>query len=166
MPEKFALTYIGEDGQKHRPVMIHRVILGSIERFIGILTEHFAGAFPLWLAPVQVRVLPITYRHLIYAHEVNNLLFEQGFRVEMDMRNEKINYKIREAQLQKIPYMLVVGDREAASGSVSVRHRRAGDLGSIALDKFMEVLEREIKNKALFSELVGEEKSKTVVSAG
>lgn len=166
MPEKFALTYVGEDGQKHRPVMIHRVILGSIERFIGILTEHFAGAFPLWLAPVQVRVLPITYRHLIYAHEVNNLLFEQGFRVEMDMRNEKINYKIREAQLQKIPYMLVVGDREAASGSVSVRHRQAGDLGSIALDKFMEVLEREIKNKALFSELVGEEKSKTVVSAG
>ena len=166
MPEKFALTYVGEDGQKHRPVMIHRVILGSIERFIGILTEHFAGAFPLWLAPVQVRVLPITYRHLIYAHEVNNLLFEQGFRVEMDMRNEKINYKIREAQLQKIPYMLVVGDREAASGSVSVRHRRAGDLGSIALDKFMEVLERETKNKALFSGLAGEEKSKTVVSAG
>ncbi len=166
MPEKFNLVYIGEDGQKHRPVMIHRVIFGSIERFIGILTEHFAGAFPLWLAPVQVKVLPITHRHLAYAQEVYGRLLKEGFRVELDERSEKVNYKIREAQLQKIPYMLVVGDREAAGGSVSVRHRQGGDLGSVALDRFIELAKREINNKALAPELAKEPKSGIEASAG
>ncbi|MEW6275157.1 MAG: threonine--tRNA ligase [Bacillota bacterium] len=166
MPEKFDLTYVCEDGAKHRPVMIHRVIFGSIERFIGILTEHFAGAFPLWLAPVQVVVLPITDRHLGYARNVQQRLVEEGFRTELDGRNEKVNYKIREAQLQKIPYMLVVGDREAAGGSVSVRHRHTGDLGNIPLEQFIEAAGREIKAKALSSELAGNRKSRVEVSAG
>jgi len=149
MPEKFDLTYVGEDGQKHRPVMIHRVVFGSIERFIGILTEHFAGAFPTWLAPVQAKVLPITDRHLEYAHKVVDRLAEKDIRVELDARNEKINYKIRETQGQKIPYMLVVGDREADAGTVAVRHRSKGDLGAVGLDEFMANLEKEIKEKAI-----------------
>lgn len=147
MPEKFDLTYIGEDGQKHRPVMIHRVVFGSIERFIGILTEHFAGAFPTWLAPVQVKVLPITDRQLDYARVVTGKLAEQDIRVELDARNEKVNYKIREAQGQKIPYMLVLGDREAEAGTVSVRHRSKGDLGAVELESFIENLRYEIDNK-------------------
>jgi threonyl-tRNA synthetase len=147
MPEKFDLTYIAEDGQKHRPVMIHRVLFGSIERFIGILIEHFAGAFPAWLAPVQARVLPITDRHLEYARKVMDSLEQKGIRVEMDTRNEKINYKIREAQAQKIPYMLVVGDKEAEQGAVAVRHRTQGDLGALPLSEFEEKLLREIKEK-------------------
>ncbi|OAT79394.1 threonine--tRNA ligase [Desulfotomaculum copahuensis] len=149
MPEKFDLTYVGEDGQKHRPVMIHRVVFGSIERFIGILTEHFAGAFPVWLAPVQVKVLPIAGRHLDYAREVGRRLEAGGIRVELDERNEKVNYKIREAQAQKIPYMLVIGDREAASGAVSVRHRSGGDLGSFSVDDFLARVQEEIRSKAL-----------------
>lgn len=149
MPEKFDLTYVGEDGQKHRPVMIHRVVFGSIERFIGILTEHFAGAFPVWLAPVQVKVLSIAGRHLDYAGEVSRRLEENGIRVELDDRNEKVNYKIREAQAQKIPYMLVIGDREAASGAVSVRHRSGGDLGSSSVDDFLARIQEEIRSKAL-----------------
>ncbi|MDD4237876.1 MAG: threonine--tRNA ligase [Desulfotomaculaceae bacterium] len=148
MPEKFDLNYVGEDGQKHRPVMIHRVLFGSIERFIGILTEHFAGAFPVWLAPIQARVLPITDRHLPYARKVMDSLEQNGIRVEMDARNEKINYKIREAQGQKIPYMLVVGDKEAEQGAVAVRHRTQGDLGALPLDEFEETLLREIEEKA------------------
>ena len=148
MPEKFDLNYVGEDGQKHRPVMIHRVLFGSIERFIGILTEHFAGAFPAWLAPVQARVLPITDRHLPYARKVLDSLEQNGIRVEMDARNEKINYKIREAQGQKIPYMLVVGDKEAEQGSVAVRHRTRGDLGALPLSEFEDTLLREIEEKA------------------
>ncbi|MBF7083914.1 threonine--tRNA ligase [Desulfallas sp. Bu1-1] len=147
MPEKFDLTYVGEDGQKYRPVMIHRVVFGSIERFIGILTEHFAGAFPTWLAPVQVKVLPITDRQLDYAREVTGILAERDIRVELDARNEKVNYKIREAQGQKIPYMLVLGDREAAAGTVAVRHRRKGDLGAVELERFIENLQREISSK-------------------
>src|SRR5665647_1936772 len=107
MPERFDLTYIGADGEKHRPVMIHRVVFGSIERFIAILTEHYAGAFPVWLAPVQIRIIPITDRHAVYAQEVERSLDEKGIRVDLDTRNEKIGYKIREAQAQKIPYMLV-----------------------------------------------------------
>lgn len=136
MPEKFELTYIGEDGQKHRPVMIHRVVLGSIERFIGILTEHFAGAFPVWLAPVQAVVIPITDRHAEYAAQIVQRLANKNIRVESDTRQEKINYKIREAQMQKIPYMLVVGDQELAQNTVSVRHRSAGNLGVISVEAF------------------------------
>ncbi|WP_066640354.1 threonine--tRNA ligase [Desulfolucanica intricata] len=148
MPEKFDLTYVGEDGQKHRPVMIHRVVFGSIERFIGIMTEHFGGAFPAWLAPVQVRVLPITDRQADYASSVVDKLKEQGIRVELDTRNEKIGYKIREAQAQKIPYMLVIGDKELDKGSVSVRHRNQGDLGAMSLKDFTGKLLEEIRSKS------------------
>lgn len=147
MPEKFDLTYVGEDGQKHRPVMIHRVVFGSIERFIGILTEHFAGAFPTWLAPVQARVLPITDRHAEYAAQVVTQLEEKGIRVELDARKEKVNYKIREAQGQKIPYMLVVGDKEIEQNGVAVRHRSQGDLGVMATTEFIEKISQEIANK-------------------
>jgi threonyl-tRNA synthetase len=129
MPEKFELTYIGPDGEKHRPVMIHRVVFGSIERFIAILTEHYAGAFPTWLAPVQVRVLAISEDQHSYALEVQKKLEQQGIRTEVDLRNEKIGYRIREAQLQKIPFMFVVGEREAREGWVAVRERKEGDLG-------------------------------------
>jgi threonyl-tRNA synthetase len=149
MPEKFDLTYVGEDGQKHRTVMIHRTIFGSLERFIGILTEHFGGAFPVWLAPVQARVLPITDRHLAYAREVVARLNGENIRVELDDRNEKVNYKIREAQGQRIPYMLVVGDREAENRSVAVRHRSAGDMGSVGLEDFVERIKEEIKTKKI-----------------
>lgn len=148
MPEKFDLVYVGEDGQKHQPVMIHRVVFGSIERFIGILTEHFAGAFPAWLAPVQARVIPITDRHGEYARKVEKSLDDKGIRVELDTRKEKINYKIREAQAQKIPYMLVVGDKEAEQGTVAVRHRSEGDLGAMPLAEFENKLLEEIKSRA------------------
>jgi len=148
MPEKFELEYVGEDGQRHRPVVIHRVIYGSMERFIAILTEHFAGAFPVWLAPVQARVLPITDRHAPYAREVTETLLRAGVRAEFDGRNEKVGYKIREAQVLKVPYMLVTGDREAESGTVAVRHRSAGDQGSIALNDFTGRLVREIESRA------------------
>ena len=148
MPELFDLTYVGEDGQKHRPVMIHRVVFGSIERFIGILTEHFGGAFPAWLAPVQVKVLPITDKQLNYAQQVVEALKAEDIRVELDSRNEKVNYKIREAQGQKTPYMLVVGDREAEANAVAVRHRTKGDLGAIALEQFINDLVQEIVTKA------------------
>ncbi|MFZ5649016.1 MAG: threonine--tRNA ligase [Bacillota bacterium] len=149
MPEKFDLTYVGEDGLKHRPVMIHRVVFGSIERFIGILTEHFAGAFPAWLAPVQARVLPISERHIEYARNVAARLDGEEIRVELDDRNEKVNYKIREAQGQKIPYMLVVGDREAESGSVAVRQRSAGDIGTMAVDAFIARIKEEIRTRKI-----------------
>ncbi len=149
MPELFDLNYIGEDGQKHRPVMIHRVVFGSIERFIGILTEHYAGAFPVWLAPIQVRVLPITDRHAGYAQKVVDRLDEKGIRVELDARNEKVSYKIREAQAQKIPYMLVVGDKEAEQEAVAVRHRSRGDLGAVPLAGFEEQLLKEIREKEI-----------------
>ncbi len=148
MPEKFRLSYIGEDGRKHRPVMIHRVVFGSIERFIGILTEHFAGAFPVWLAPVQVRVLPITDRHMEYAQKVVDDLDLKGIRVELDSRNEKVGFKIREAQAQKIPYMLVIGDKETENGTVAVRHRARGDLGAMSAGEFVNNLLEEKKNKA------------------
>lgn len=149
MPEKFDLTYIGEDGAKHRPVMIHRVIYGSIERFIGILTEHFAGAFPTWLAPVQVRVLPISERQHEYGQQVTNRLLQADIRGEMDGRNEKIGYKIREGQLQKIPYLLVVGDKEIDQGTVAVRHRQQGDLGAMSLHAFQDKVLEEIQQKRL-----------------
>ncbi|MDD4587602.1 MAG: threonine--tRNA ligase [Heliobacteriaceae bacterium] len=147
MPEKFDLTYVGEDGQKHRPVMIHRVVFGSIERFIGILTEHYAGAFPAWLAPVQVRVLPITDRHHAYGRQVQATLAGRGLRAEVDARNEKIGYKIREGQVQKIPYLLVVGDKEAADGLVAVRKRGKGDQGALPLSEFIPAIEQEIAEK-------------------
>ena len=147
LPERFELEYTGEDGAKHRPIMIHRVVFGSIERFIGILTEHFAGAFPLWLSPVQVKVLPISERHHEYAEKVAAQLQEAGLRVEADLRNEKIGYKIREAQLQKTPYMLVVGDKEAETGTVSVRGRKDGDLGAMSLADFSAKACEESKNR-------------------
>ncbi|NLU46887.1 MAG: threonine--tRNA ligase [Syntrophomonadaceae bacterium] len=147
MPENLDITYIGEDGEKHRPVMIHRVIYGSIERFIGILTEHFAGAFPVWLAPVQARVLPISERHHEYGQKVFDKLIEAGIRAELDSRSEKVGYKIREGQLQKIPYLLVVGDKEAEQGTVAVRHRKQGDLGAVPVADFIAKITTEIKEK-------------------
>ena len=149
LPERFELEYTGEDGAKHRPIMIHRVVFGSIERFIGILTEHFAGAFPLWLSPVQVKVLPISERHHEYAQKVAAELEAAGLRVEADLRNEKIGYKIREAQLQKTPYMLVVGDKEAETGTVSVRGRKDGDIGAMAVADFAAKAVEQDKSRAM-----------------
>ncbi len=148
MPERFELEYTGPDGEKHRPVMIHRTVLGSMERFIGILTEHYAGAFPLWLSPVQVKVLPITDRTLPYAREIMAKLDEAGFRCELDERNEKIGYKIREAQMEKVPYMLVLGDKEQEAGLVAVRSRKTGETETMTLDALMEKLQREVDEKA------------------
>ena len=147
MPERFELEYVGEDGEKHRPIMIHRALLGSIERFIGVITEHFAGAFPTWLHPVQVKLLPVTDRAADYAKEIAAKLSAQGFRVEVDGRNEKIGKKIREAQLEKIPYMLVVGDRDMEAGTVSVRHRAEGDLGAMSLEDFTVMLHQVVDSK-------------------
>ena len=149
MPERFDLTYVGADGEKHRPVMIHRVAFGSIERFIGILTEQFAGAFPAWLAPVQVEIIPIAERHHAYASELEKRLNGEKLRVESDLRSEKMGFKIREAQLNKIPYMLVVGDKEMEEGKVSVRSRSGGDLGVMSLEEFSAMLHEEIDTKAI-----------------
>ena len=149
LPERFDLTYVGADNERHRPVMIHRVVFGSIERFIGILTEHFAGAFPLWLSPVQVKILPIGAEHEEYARKVWDALDKVGLRAEVDARNEKIGYKIRQAQLEKVPYMLVVGDKEREDGTVAVRSRKAGDLGVSALSDFIAKAVEENDTKAL-----------------
>ena len=149
LPERFELEYVGEDGAKHRPIMIHRVVLGSIERFIGVITEHFAGAFPVWLAPVQVKVMTITDRSRDWAVEVAKRLEAAGIRVETDLRNEKIGYKIREAQSLKIPYMLVLGDKEAEAGTVSVRTRAGGDKGAMPLDEFTAEILEQIKARSL-----------------
>lgn len=146
MPERFDLTYIGEDGEKHRPVMLHRVIFGSIERFIGIITEHFAGAFPTWLAPVQVTLLPISDAQVEYSKKLKSEFEKQGLRVELDDRNEKIGYKIREAQLEKVPYMLVIGDKEVAENKVSVRSRKEGDMGAVSVEEFISKIKYEIEN--------------------
>ena len=146
MPERFDLTYIGEDGEKHRPVMLHRVIFGSIERFIGILIEHYAGAFPTWLAPVQVKILPISDNHKEYATKVKDELEKLEIRVEIDDRQEKIGYKIREAQLQKIPYMLIIGDKEIEANAVGVRSRKDGDIGQMSVEAFTQKIQEEIKN--------------------
>jgi len=148
MPQRFDLSYIGPDGEKHRPVMIHRVVFGSIERFIAILTEHFAGAFPTWLSPVQVKVLPLIEKHHQFADEVRAELEAKGIRVEVDYRNEKIGYKIREAQLEKIPYMLVIGDKEMENRAVAVRSRKDGDLGAMPLNDFVDKIVEEVKTKA------------------
>ena len=149
LPERFELEYVGADGEKHRPIMIHRVVFGSIERFIGVITEHFAGAFPTWLAPVQVKVLPLTDRTLAVSKDIADQLDKAGVRVEVDDRNEKLGYKIREAQLQKVPYMLVIGDRDVEKGVVSVRSRSKGDLGAMTLDDFQAMIREEIATKAL-----------------
>ena len=148
LPGRFNLEYTGADGEKHCPVMIHRVVFGSIERFIGIITEHFAGAFPTWLSPVQVKLLPITDRAAEYADQVAAKLEAAGYRVETDHRNEKIGKKIREAQLEKVPYMLVIGDKEAEAGNVSVRHRADGDLGVMSTEDFMAQLKELVDTKA------------------
>lgn len=149
LPERFELEYVGADGAKHRPIMIHRVVFGSIERFIGILTEHFAGAFPTWLSPVQVKLLPIADRHYDYLKAVENKLEERGIRCEIDDRSEKIGFKIRSAQMEKIPYMLVAGDKDIENGTVSVRSRKEGEQGAMSVDEFADMIEKEIKSKAL-----------------
>lgn len=143
-PERFDITYVGQDNQQHRPIMIHRALLGSLERFMAVLTEHYAGAFPLWLAPMQVELLPIADRHCEYAESVRATLKASGFRAHVDDRNEKMGFKIREAQMQKIPYMLVAGDKEIESGKVSVRSRIEGDLGVISIPELIEKLKSEL----------------------
>ena len=148
LPERFELEYIGEDGKAHRPVVIHRAILGSSDRFMAFLIEETKGAFPTWLAPVQVKILPISDKHLEYANKVKETLQEKDLRVEVDDRAEKIGYKIREAQLQKVPYMLVVGDKEEQEGKVGVRDRKQGDIGAIPLDEFVSKIEEEVKTFA------------------
>jgi threonyl-tRNA synthetase len=147
IPQRFDLKYVGADNAEHRPVVIHRAIYGSFERFIALIIEHFAGAWPLWLAPVQVKILPLSDRHLEYAATVRDRLAAAGLRIEVDERVEKIGYKIREAQLQKVPYMLVMGDREAAEGTVSVRSRFGGDLGARSVDAFIADAVDEIRRK-------------------
>jgi threonyl-tRNA synthetase len=147
LPERFDLSYVAEDSQRHRVVMIHRAVLGSLERFFGILIEHYAGAFPVWLAPVQARVMTITDRQRDYASQVNSRLRAAGIRAEADLRNEKISYKIREAQSEKIPYMLVVGDREVAAGTVAVRLRGGKDLGPMAVEACVTRIGEEIDRK-------------------
>ncbi|HZP26602.1 MAG TPA: threonine--tRNA ligase, partial [Dehalococcoidia bacterium] len=143
MPERFDVSYIGEDGQEHRPYMVHRALLGSMERFFGVLIEHYAGAFPLWLAPVQATVIPIADRHIDYAREAAARLTGAGFRVEVDERSERMQAKIRDAQLQKVPYMLVVGDKEAAAGAAAVRQRSGEDLGALPLADIIERMQTE-----------------------
>lgn len=147
MPEKFDLTYVGEDGEKHRPVVIHRAVYGSIDRFMGMLTEHYAGAFPLWLSPVQAKLLPVSDNYIDYAYQAKKSLEEAGIRAEIDIRNEKLGYKIREAQLEKIPYMLIVGENEKNSGSVSVRKRNGEDLGMSKMNEMINRISNEIAAK-------------------
>ncbi len=148
LPERFDLTYVDSDGEKKRPAMVHRVILGSIDRFLGVLIEHYAGAFPLWLAPVQARVMNITDDQAEYARQVADRLTQDGFRVEADLRNEKLGAKVRDAQMEKIPYMLIVGKREMAGGRVAVRHRRQGDLGPMELEEIIQRMRHEVEVKA------------------
>jgi threonyl-tRNA synthetase len=149
LPKRFDLEFIGQDGYAHQPVMLHRALLGSIERFLGVLVEHYAGAFPIWLAPVQAVLIPISERHQEYARHVMRRLEDAGLRVELDDRNEKMGFKIRAAQTQKIPYMLVIGDRESQAGNVSVRNRFQGDEGAQSLGSFMEKIEGFIKTRAV-----------------
>jgi threonyl-tRNA synthetase len=147
LPRRFELEYIAEDGKKHRPLMVHRALVGSVERFFGILIEHYAGAFPVWLSPVQATVLPITDKQTAWANDVAEKLKTAGVRVTVDDRNEKVNLKIRDAQMQKVPYMLVVGAREAEARQVAVRHRRRGDLGPLNIEEFMRTISAEIADK-------------------
>ena len=143
MPEKFDMTYVGQDGQQHRPVMLHRTVYGSLERFFGILIEHYAGAFPFWLAPVQVKLLPVSDDHLDYTKKVEKGLRSRGYRTEIDFRDEKLGKKIRDAQMEKVPYMLVLGDREQEQESVALRERTRGDLGSKTLEEMYSLLKEE-----------------------
>jgi threonyl-tRNA synthetase len=161
LPERFDLHYVGADNAHHRPIVVHRAIFGSFERFLAMIIEHFAGAWPLWLAPVQVILLPIADRHLEYAEKVLDTLAAAGLRVELDARVEKIGYKIREAQLQKVPYMLVIGDREAAEGAVSVRSRSGGDLGARPLAEFLSAATEEAGRKELASRMAATAKPTT-----
>ena len=150
LPQRFDMEYVGEDGAKHQPIMVHRVAFGSIERFIGILIEHFAGKFPVWLSPVQVKILPITDRQIAYANELCDKMKSAGIRVSVDDRSEKIGYKIREAQMSKVPYMLVVGEKEMEAGQVAVRRRDKGDMGAISADEFIATVCKEIEDKTAF----------------
>ena len=147
LPQRFNLYYIDKEGNKKTPILIHRALFGSFDRFIGIITEHFAGAFPTWLAPVQVKILPIADGHVEYAKKVMEKLEKHGIRVEIDSRQEKIGYKIREAQLQKIPYMLIIGDKEIEANAVGVRSRKAGDIGQMQIEAFIEKIQEEIDDK-------------------
>ena len=149
LPERFELEYIGDDNQKHRPIMVHRALFGSVERFFGVLIEHYAGAFPLWLAPVQVAVLPITDRINEYAEKVAAELRSAGFRVDLNTISDKIGAKIRNAQLQKIPYMLVLGDQELEANQVAVRERKQGDIGAMSLEEFKEMITRQKQSRSL-----------------
>ena len=150
LPQRFDLEYIGEDGQKHQPIMVHRVVFGSIERFIGILIEHFAGKFPVWISPLQVKILPITDKQADYANEICKKMREAGIRVKVDSRSEKIGYKIREAQMEKVPYMLVIGAKEEEEGMVAVRRRDKGDMGAVSADEFIQTVLGDIANKTAF----------------
>ncbi|HAP66633.1 MAG TPA: threonine--tRNA ligase, partial [Nitrospinae bacterium] len=145
--ERFDVKYIGEDGSAHQPIMIHRALLGSLERFFGCLIEHYAGAFPLWLAPVQAKVMTITDKQNDYASEVLNQLLNSGIRGEADLRNEKVGFKIREAQLEKTPYMLIAGNKEVESKTISVRKRDGTDMGAMGIEKLVEILKEEINSK-------------------
>jgi threonyl-tRNA synthetase len=147
MPMRFELEYVGPDGLKHRPIMVHRAAFGSIERFIGILIEHYAGKFPVWLSPVQVRLLPITDRNNEYTDKVESALKAAGVRCESDKRQEKTGFKVREAQLERIPYMLVIGDKEQAENTVSVRRRDGGEMTTMAFDDFVAMITKEIKDR-------------------
>jgi threonyl-tRNA synthetase len=149
MPERFDLEYAGPDGERHRPVIIHRVIYGAIERFFGILVEHFAGAFPVWLAPVQAVVIPVSDAFDDYGKEVHRKLLDAGIRAEVDLSSDTMKYKIRGAQTQQVPYMLIVGDRERQNNAVSVRHRRQNDIGSMSADAFIQKVLEEIRSKAM-----------------
>jgi len=151
-PDRFGLEYIAEDGKAHQPVMVHRALLGSLERFFGVLIEHYAGAFPLWLAPVQAVVIPVAERHQEYGHRVADGLRAARVRVKVDDRSEKMGYKIREAQVQKVPYMLVVGDKEVEAGNVSVRHRQQGDLGPRRVDELAAHIARLAAERAILEE--------------
>ncbi|MGN0940588.1 MAG: threonine--tRNA ligase, partial [Selenomonadaceae bacterium] len=148
MPEKFDMHYVGADGELHRPVMLHRVVYGSLERFIGILIENYAGAFPVWLAPVQAKILPITDKHHDYAYDIKKKMFDLGLRVEVDARNEKMGYKVREAQVKKVPYALVVGDQEVADGTVNVRKYGEKESTTMKVEEFIAMLQDKIATKA------------------
>ena len=147
LPERFQIEYIGEDGQKHRPIMIHRACFGSMERFIGILTEHYAGAFPTWMAPIQVKILPISEKHVEYAKDLAKQMHRDYVSVEVENRSEKIGYKIRQAQMAKVPYMLVVGDKEVEEGTVNVRKHGGDELGSVPFEEFFNSIKIEIKER-------------------
>ena len=152
MPERFNLEYTGADGEKHRPIMIHRVLLGSIERFIGILTENYAGKFPVWLAPVQVKLLTVTEKNAEYAHKLAERLDEKGIRVVVDDRNESIGYKLREARNERVTYIAVIGDKEEGSDTLSLRHNIKGEIGEMSIDDFEERILDEIESKVAYTE--------------